>query len=106
MGDFLKITHIWVTMIVGLDCGLYPMTIPPETEQLFREQAALAVQAFRRELGVFPTSNAFMNAFDQVLLPSMRQHFTDLAKTEFERIGREHVRSIVLSAFDKFMESK
>lgn len=83
------------------------MKIPAQTEEIFRAHAVAGVAAFREALSRTDLSTgAFCKAFDEVLLPSLKQEFYCLARQEFERIGKDHVRQIVLGVFDKFMEGQ
>jgi hypothetical protein len=87
------------------------MTIPASVEQEIQERATAAVKAFRKELGLelpgYPRDfghSTLLSAFERVLLPSMKPHFEEYARAEFQRIGREYVRNIVLKVFDQFIE--
>ena len=83
------------------------MKIPDETLEKFKAHAEAGVSAFRKALGEAPTQDVFIiRAFDNVLYPSMKQRYIDVARSEFERLGKEWVRSIVLETFDKFVEGK
>lgn len=85
------------------------MSVPIEAEQVMREHAQKAVWMFKSVLdNTFVSSGkgAFLDAFDKVLLPSMNDYFLHLAVTEFERLGKEHVRAVVIGVFDKFIEGK
>jgi len=82
------------------------MKIPDETLEKFKAHAEAGVNAFHKALGEAPTPDVFIRAFDTVLYPSLKQSYIDVARSEFERLGKEWVRSIVLETFDKFVEGK
>jgi hypothetical protein len=76
-----------------------------------REYAEKAVWTLRavleRDGGVVGADKQrFMAVFDQILLPYMKEDLVALGRSEFERLGKEHVRSVVLGVFDKFIEGK
>ena len=84
--------------------------LPVEVEQTIKAHVDAAVKAFRAGLGFTvygcmelptPTRGQVVAAFEQVLLPSMRHHFENMAREAFEKCGKEYVRRIVLDVFDK-----
>lgn len=81
------------------------MSIPQETSERFTKCAEAAVDALRHELMIgLGDKRQIIAVFEEVFVYYLRETFKTIAQGEFERLGREHVRGIVLAAFDSFLE--
>jgi len=80
------------------------MNIPDEALQTFKQAAEEAVKAFREISGrPEPKTHSLIDAVWKHYLEYVRHMVEHIAQEEFKRLGREHVRKIVLETFDRFI---
>lgn len=82
--------------------------LPDEVIATFDKAASEAMEALKRRLFISQNRGEIVAsieyAINEVYLPAVELELKQIAAREFERLGRDYVRKVVLETFDRFIE--